>query len=409
MKKIIEGLKANFSTKRGKIVFALEIVLIISVIIAIILILNHEKKPKDVEITPEATISKETEIPQIKPNELVLEDEEEEEIEEEPVITHEGEAINLLNGKYVDEKKAKKRPVAVMIGNTNDALPQYGLSKADVLFEIMAEGGLTRLMAIFSDVSGVDKIGSVRSSRLYYAHYAVEFDAIYCHIGQARFAESYLNSSAIDNLSGLDGKCASVYYRDSSKRAPHNCYVGEDGIDKGIEAKNYRRKYEDDYEGVFTFSNPDEKPLELEESLSKRAEVIVPGYGIDNPWLIYDSKKNHYSLYHYRKEHIDGNNDKQLTFENVIFLYENSRVLDSLTGYLEFDNVGSGEGMFFKGGRCENITWKKDDLKSATKCYDENGNEIVLTPGKTYVCVIQNSQKDRVKTYKTEQEYNESK
>ena len=100
---------------------------------------------------------------------------EEPEVEEPEEITHEGEAQSLLTGEWLPQEETKKRPVAIMFGNTTDALPQYGVGEADVLYECLVEGGLTRLMGIFDNYSDAPKYGSVRSCRLYYAHIAKEY------------------------------------------------------------------------------------------------------------------------------------------------------------------------------------------------------------------------------------------
>ncbi len=128
---------------------------------------------------------KQEEQPEPEPVQKV-EEEPEPEPEPEPVDTHEGMAKSYLTGEWMDEEQAKKRPLAIMIGNTSDALPQYGISAADVIYEVPVEGSYTRLMAIFQDYSGIEKIGSVRSCRHYFIYFAREFDAIYTHYGQAQ-------------------------------------------------------------------------------------------------------------------------------------------------------------------------------------------------------------------------------
>ena len=169
---------------------------------------------------------------------VVTEEEEPEPEPEEPEVTHEGEAQSLLTGEWLPEEETKNRPVAIMLGNTTDALPQYGIGEADVLYECLVEGGLTRLMGIFEDYNDAPKYGSVRSCRLYYAYLAKEYDAIYAHYGQASNAKSFLNSDAIDNLNGLEGTMDSImYYRSSDRPAPHNVFTTPDGIAAGIEKK----------------------------------------------------------------------------------------------------------------------------------------------------------------------------
>ena len=135
--------------------------------------------------------------------------------EKEPEDNHEGMAKSYLTGEWIDEELAKKRPLAVMIGNTSDALPQYGISSADVIYEVPVEGSYTRLMAIFQDYSGLEKIGSVRSCRHYFIYFAREFDALYTHYGQAVYAEPVLAREDVHNLSGMDSTLESImFYRE---------------------------------------------------------------------------------------------------------------------------------------------------------------------------------------------------
>ena len=204
-----------------------------------------------------------------------------------------GMARSYLTGEWIDADLAKKKPVAIMIGNTNDALPQYGLSQADVLYEAPAEGGITRLMPIFQDYSGLDKIGSVRSCRHYYAYYAMEFDAIYVHYGQAIYATELLESGKVEDLNGLEGAIDSAtFYRDKSRKAPHNAFVSTDGLDAGIELKGYDTELPSDYEGHYQFNEDDEKEIELTDGAD--AAVVQPGYYVNNPWFVYNSEDGLY-------------------------------------------------------------------------------------------------------------------
>ena len=189
---------------------------------------HHEKEIKycfmhDTDGNQSFGCKKKEEAPE--PTETVSEAE-----ETETETGKDGMARSYLTGEWIDADLAKKKPVAIMIGNTNDALPQYGLSQADVLYEAPAEGGITRLMPIFQDYSGLDKIGSVRSCRHYYAYYAMEFDAIYIHYGQAIYATELLESGKVEDLNGLEGAIDSAtFYRDKSRKAPHNAFVSTDG------------------------------------------------------------------------------------------------------------------------------------------------------------------------------------
>ena len=150
--------------------------------------------------------------------------------------SHIGEVKSRLTGEWVSEEIGNRRPVAVMLNNIIDAVPQSGIEQAGVVYEAPVEGGLTRLMGIFEDYDNLDKIGSVRSCRLYYIYFAKEFDAIYTHFGQAIYAEPLLASSDVHNLNGLvlDGSC---FYRTKDRVAPHNAYIGAEGITRSEERR----------------------------------------------------------------------------------------------------------------------------------------------------------------------------
>lgn len=334
---------------------------------------------------------------------VAVDEEPEEEVEEpEPENTHEGEAQSLLTGEWLPEEETTQRPVAIMFGNTTDALPQYGISNADVLYECLVEGGLTRLMGVFDDYTAAEKYGSVRSCRLYYAHIAREYDAIYAHYGQADIAKSYLNSDAIDNLNGLDGAVESVmYYRSTDRSAPHNVFTTPDGIKAGIEKKDYRTEYADGYTGHFKFTDGEE-PVVLSGS---DAAVMQTTYPNSKTWFEYDSESGLYKRFHYKKEHIDGATGEQLAFTNVIFQIVPGRVIDK-KGRMEFDTVGNGTGMYFTGGKYVDITWKKENLESPSLFYDGNGDQLVMNQGKTAICIITTDSADNIGIYETKEAWN---
>ena len=322
--------------------------------------------------------------------------------EPEPEITHEGEAQSLLTGEWLPEEETKNRPLAIMFGNTTDALPQYGIGEADVLYECLVEGGLTRLMGIFDNYNDAPKYGSVRSCRLYYAHIAKEYDAIYAHYGQASIAKSFLNSDAIDNLNGLDGSVESVmYYRSGDRPAPHNVFTTPEGIAAAIEKKGYRTTYADGYTGHFLFADGDE-PVILN---GKDVYAMQTTYPNSKTWFEYDAESGMYKRFHYKKEHIDGETGEQLAFTNVIFQFIPGRVIDK-KGRMEFDTVGSGNAIYFTGGKCEDITWKKDSLESPSLFYDESGDQLVMNPGKTSICIITTDSADNIGIYETQDAWN---
>ena len=140
-----------------------------------------------------------------------------------------------LQEKKIQIYNGTQRPIAVMIDNHNQAWPQAGLNKAYMVYEIIVEGGETRLMALFKGVT-VDKIGPVRSSRHYFLDYAMENDAIYAHYGWSPQAESDIKKYSINNLNGIT-ESTSTFWRVKDKAAPHNAVTSTDAILKAAKSK----------------------------------------------------------------------------------------------------------------------------------------------------------------------------
>lgn len=310
--------------------------------------------------------------------------------------------INLLTGEPMEEELAAKRPVAIMIGNTSDSLPQCGVGQADIIYEVPVEGGITRLMAFFQDYTNLDSIGSVRSCRHYFVYYAKEFDAMYMHYGQSYISENLLGSGFIDDINGLDSKIDSLAFtRLSDRKAPHNAFTSSAGIQAAIEYEEYRTEYEEDYQGHYRFAAED-APITL--STGEDAAVVCPGYVTNKPWFVYHEDDGLYYRFQYSKEHVDGNTNEQLTFKNIIFQYSASKVLDD-KGRLDITTNGTGSGKYITNGKAIDITWERADDNSITRYYDENGEELTLNQGKTCVCIVSNDSVKRIAFYASEADF----
>lgn len=326
--------------------------------------------------------------------------------EETTQASKDGMVRSYLTGEWIDEEIAAKRPYAVMIGNTVDALPQYGLSEADVIYEVPVEASYTRLMAIFQDVTGLEKIGSTRSCRHYFVNFAREFDAIYVHYGQAVYAEPLLAQDNIHNINGMDASVESIcFYRDNNRKAPHNAFTSEKGLKAATEKKGYRTEYADTYEGHYQFAK-EGKEVTLKKGTD--ALVVSPGYFVNKPWFVYDEATGLYNRFEFNKEHIDGGTEGQLQVKNIIVQYCNWDYMDQ-NGYLDISTVpltnsGVGEGKYITNGKMIDITWTKEDADSPAKYFDAEGKEITLNVGKTWVCIARDGYQDRFQVFQTEEE-----
>ena len=320
----------------------------------------------------------------------------------------EGSVKSYLTGEWIDGELAGKRPYAVMIGNTQDSLPQYGIGSADVIYEAPVEASITRLMAIFQDVSGLDKIGSVRSCRHYYIYFAKEFDAIYAHYGQSIYAKPILEQKNVHNISGLDGSIEGIaFYRDKSRRSPHNAFTGGEELLAATEKKGYRTDYAESYQGHYQFAK-DHEPVELTEG--EDALVVSPGYFINKPWFNYNEDDGLYYRYEFNQKQIDGATNEQLKVKNIIVQYCNWNMADE-NGYLDIKTIpsdGQGTGKYITNGKMIDVTWTKENEDSPARYFDASGNEITLNQGKTWVCIVRNKYKERFQVFRTEAELKEA-
>ena len=296
----------------------------------------------------------------------------------------EGQMRSYLSGLPVDEKIGNRRPIAIMLNNLEAAQPMCGVSRADVVYEYVVEGGITRLMGLFENYDDLEKIGSVRSCREYFVYTALEFDAIYCHYGQAAYAVDLLASDYVDNMNGLAKEGDVVYYRTSDRKAPHNAYTSVEGLNAGIDMLGYRRDHYDGYNGKFKFCNLDDKVV-IDDNTGIKITHMEPMYKINKPWFEYNEEKGKYDRYQYNGPQIDEMTGEQLSYDNVIFQYNIWAQLDQ-KDYLAFDCHSGGVIQYFTGGMMMVGYWQRDisNAKDGNydccpiRYYDMQGNEIKL-------------------------------
>ncbi|SHI30273.1 DUF3048 domain-containing protein [Parasporobacterium paucivorans] len=362
--------------KRKSIIIGSIIVLAVIVTFIAIAVSGNEKTEETTADTTEATTTQE---------------------ETETTVSREGMMHSNLTGEWVDNSIGMRRPAAVMLNNIKVAVPQSGISKASIVYEAPVEGGITRLLGVFENYDGLDKIGSVRSARTYYVYLAMEFDAIYLHYGSAHYADSLLNSDAVSNLSGLSGIGSTVYYRTSDRPAPHNAYTSATGITNGISALGYRTQTDSAYESHFVFTG-DGESNSLEGGIP--AGKISVGYRINNPWFEFNPADGLYYRFQYGAPHTDQMDGSQLAYKNVLIQYCNYSYYDG-NGYLNIDVNGGGSGVFISNGKAVDITWNKESTSNRARYFDSSGNEIILNQGKTWVCIVLNDAKDSVSISET--------
>lgn len=314
-----------------------------------------------------------------------------------------GKMQSYLTGEWKDVSVSQRRPMAVMIPNNKAAMPQYGISLASVIYEAPVEGRITRLMAIFEDYDELDHIGPVRSSRDYYVYEAMGFDAIYCNWGLAvPFVEELLKSDVVDNVSqavtGIHNPSPEAFDRIDRKgyKTEYTGYIFLDGYNKAVERQGYETEYrEEQHQATFTFANDGYRS---EYADYPSATKIYPGgtqsnkggYGSHKPYFQYNAEDGLYYRYQYDAAQVDEYNGEQIAVSNVIFKVCEGVVREPVKNdYLFFNCYGTGKAYIFTNGKVIKGTWKREGLTTnANKFYDENGNEIILNQGKTWICNI---------------------
>lgn len=317
---------------------------------------------------------------------------------EEPVDEHPGESRSPLSGEWIPDELAAQRPIAVMESNNKSSLPQYSLTLADVVYEAPMEGKETRYMLVIQDWKDIEMLMPIRSCRHYFLFWANGLDAIYVHYGQSYIAADYLAEDTVYNLNGMDGDLANVtFFRDSSRSAPQNAYATGESIQAGIEKRGYSEQHKDGFESGFKFNEDDEQEIELSGENVKDALEVDPGYAVGDSYFVYDEEEQLYKRFQFGGETMDGTTEEQVAVKNIIFQICDCHVIEGdEKGRLELTNIGTGSGYYFTNGKYVPITWEKADEYAPVYYYYEDGTEVALNQGQTWICTIEDGDVDNI-------------
>lgn len=281
-----------------------------------------------------------------------------------------------LTGMKIEEP-AEKRPVAVMINNAPAARPQMGLSHADQIYEVLAEGGITRLIAIFQSEGTTETVGPIRSIRPYLIEIGESYGGILAHAGGSQAAYSILqnqNKPYLDEISNA----GPYYFRSSERKAPHNLYSSLDQLREAVAKRGYS---EENKSPVYRYMEEGAQ-VKGEEALHFDITYLTSSYEVSYD---YDESKGTYVRSVEGREDIDADNGQRLTASNIIVLSTAHKVLDDV-GRLSVDLTSGGDAMLFQQGKVIHAKWSKkaDDLIRVSK----EGMELPLVPGKTFFSIV---------------------
>ena len=323
-----------------------------------------------------------------------------------------GKVLSDMNGEWIDPEQADKRYVAIMVVNNNLGLPQSGIEKADVVYEMLEEGGISRCLCLFSQdtLKETDKIGPVRSTRVNFDRKALEHDAVLVHWGGIW---AMMEMPLIEDLDDMNLNTESSAYGFRVSRPGYGSeftgYTSGEKILQGMQDKGFDFDKCDKYESMFSF-NMEDKDLEGGETCNK---IAITSNIESKPSFDYDPETKLYKKNTYGHEQIDEVSGNQIAYKNLIYEFCPHYVLGDEAGSKYIDDVGKGSGLYCTNGKVIPITWEKDAKKkfaykeeifgqSATRSgacsdygvthfYTNDGQELKLNPGKTYITLFPDS------------------
>ena len=294
--------------------------------------------------------------------------------------------FNPLTGEEVDEDMSAMRPYCVMINNHHAARPSIGLSNASIIYEVLVEGSITRLMAIFNDVDGLD-IGNIRSCRPYYVSLAQAYDAIYIHWGGSKQGYSDIKTYGVDDLDALTHGSGCFYRNPNLTQNEHNALVHGTKA-AAYAAENYGVTHDADYNTGYNLYFSKDAASQCPNE-SKDFTVFFFGYaGGSNTStnFKYDEDKGCYNAYMSGKEYVDRNGGVSIDLANVIILNVPTKTIDG-KGHQQMELTGSGTGFFATGGKYVEINWERPTREDCFQYTLTDGTPIALSAGKTYIAI----------------------
>lgn len=306
--------------------------------------------------------------------------------EPEPVLPY----VNPLTGEGCETDIGANRPIAIMLNNHKKAQPQAGVSQADIIYELVAEGGITRMMGVFQSAEGVGEIGTVRSARDYYVSLAYGHDAIFLHAGGSPQAYDAIQDWGVTALDCVNGPYeGTLFWRDKDRRAnaglEHSVLTSGDTIQKLLPTyKRVTLAHKSGYENGLVFME------EGKTAKGVKAETISVRFsGYKTGVFRYDADTGLYNIEQFGKAYTDANTGEQVAVKNVLVLFtEVENIKGDDKGRQTIQVVGSGNGQFFCDGVGQAITWSKKSNSAPLTYTTSDGQPLELGIGHTYINIV---------------------
>ncbi|WP_332633286.1 DUF3048 domain-containing protein [Halalkalibacter flavus] len=293
----------------------------------------------------------------------------EEELAEAPSYTY------PLSGMEAEEE-ANHRIISVLINNDPAARPQTGLSQADIVYELLAEGTVTRFVALYQS-QFPNKVGPVRSAREYHVDLVHGFDGMLVAHGYSPTAKKLLSEGKVDHINGIsyDG---SLFKRAPERKAPHNSYITyEDMIQGFVNEKGY----------VITGEVPALDFYENEDIHivgNKASEIEVNYLGKNHIQYVYDEASGYYERFNGERKTVEYETNDPVLLSNVLVLETEHRVLDD-HGRRAIDLTSGGRAILFQSGIMNEVSWEN---RNGQLIPVHDGEPVKLKPGQTWINIV---------------------
>ena len=375
----------RFCAEHKRVVLAAGVSVVTLAIVLVVVLALNDGEPADVVVTPSGTHADGTDAPAPEPSEP----------EPEVVVF---EHINPLTGLYFtnDESVGLRRPISVMHNNSynpggrHHALPMFGIGQADIIYEVLAEGATTRMLALYQDLSKLPKIGAVRSTRTYYLELSLAYDAVLVHVGQSPQAQREMREWGMEHIDGIT-QPASNFWRDYTGRAgvgsEHAMFTSGEVL-MGLFGQKTRHEVDNTFDNGLHFGATETVP-----SGEMAGKVAVPfARNGKRTTFDFDSDDGLYYVGQYNAPFVDGEDNKQVAVTNVLVLQTSVGLIPGdKEGRLRVDLQSGGSGYYICSGQYVPITWERGGLREPFRYFTTDGEPLQMNPGKTYACVIGNN------------------
>lgn len=289
--------------------------------------------------------------------------------------------VTPFTGERVAEETSM-RPILVTINNQPQARPQSGLAQADVVYEMLAEGDVTRLLALYqSEIP--ETLGPIRSARSYFIDIAKGLDAFYIAHGYSPEAKTMLDHHVVDHMNGMqyDGK---YFKRSAERKAPHNSYISGENVLAGAEKVGASLLYQKKVSYPF-YDDEDSVKIGLQ---ANEVAIKYSNSGTFNSNYIYNAQTNRYTRFSANVQTEDYVTKQPIALANILFFEMPHRVIDS-EGRRDITITDGGNAYVFQAGTMREVQWKNTD--GLLMAVEEDGSEVKLVPGKTWIHFVPTS------------------